>query len=393
MGYSFTEFTQQLTNGNSCIRDYGLLRYDDKVYFTTNAGGYCYLIECNKQGNCRSLQLFANDYDPTFGEDDYHGTPAIEWIEEGKKILAVGGGHSPYTPMKWAVVDVENWSITANGDFGDSKLTYPVLAKTSDGKISLFICNADSGTRYIYWYEFDPSNNTWSSGTQVTSAESKIIHHLGWNIGSGYYLIGIPHPGSYSPIVLIQFDTVNKKFYDHKGNELTIPFDHSGLPANVRSTAYIINNYIYIILYDDTNEILYVKKYDLDYNEVGSIELCSQANGVNTAYLFAGAKLLYYEDQGKLIVGYRSNSNKFTIAEIDTDNMSLTTLYESSSSDIPLSPHEGNHMEGVFVWYNLIDTSGERDWNNETSDDHITYIVFIDPGKIPTTIKITINPL
>ena len=383
MSYVFKEVTNQLTNGNSCIRDYGVLRYGDKVYFTTIAGGYCYLVEVDKQGNARSLQLFANDYDPAYGEDDYHGTPAIEWIEEGKKILAVGGGHGTYTPMKWAVVDIINWSIVASGDFGSTPLTYPVLVKTSDGKISLFVTDASSGTRYIYWYEFDPSTNTWSSGIQVTSAESKIIHHLGWNIDNGYYLIGIPHPGSYSPHVIIQFDPVNKKFYDHKGNELTLPFDHSSLPANARGFAYIINNYIYTILYDDTNKILYIKKYDLDYNEVGSIELCSQANGVNTAYMGSSARLLYWKDQDKLLVGYRSNSNKFTIAEIDMDNMSLTTLYESNSTDIPLYPHEDNHMEGVFVWYNLIDTSGERDWNNETSDDHITYIVFIDPEQPP----------
>ena len=379
MGYNFTEITNQLTNGNSTIRDHGLLRYGDKVYFTTVADGYCYLIECDKQGNCRSLQLFENDYDPVFGEDDYHGTPAIEWIEEGKKILAVGGGHGTYTPMKWAVINVETWSVEASGDFGSSDLTYPVLVKTSDGKISLFICNADSGTRYVYWYEFDPSTNTWSSGMQVTGSQSKCIDHVGWNVDNGYYLIGVPHSGTYGPYVIIQFDPVNKKFYDHQGNELTLPIDQDTLPANVVNTAFIINGYIYGEVYDSENEIVYIKKYDLDYNEVGSIELCSQANGVNTAYLQQTVRLLYYDN--RLLVAYRSNSNKFTIAEIDMDNMTLTTLYESSSSDIPLSPHEGNNMEGVFIWYNLISTDGSADWNIESSSDHKTYIVFIDPAE------------
>jgi len=375
--YVFKEVTNQLTNGNSTIRDHGVLRYGNKVYFTTNAGGYCYLVEVDKQGNARSLQLFANDYDPAFGEDDYHGTPAIEWIEEDKKILAVGGGHGTYTPMKWAVINVETWSIEASGDFGSTPLTYPVLVRTSDGKISAFMTDESSGTRYIVWYEFDPSNNSWTKIGQVTNAESKSIYYLGKNIDNGYHLLGIPAPGTYNPSVLIQFDPVNKKFYDHQGNELTPPFNHSSLPANIYNTAYIINGYIYGEYCDEDNGILYLKKWDNSFNELASVELANKNDGANASYLTGCERLLYIYDT--LFVAYRSNTNKFVIAEVDLDTLSLNSVYESSSSDIPLTIHAG--LSGAFAWYNLIDTSGQRSWSDEMTDDHITYIVFVDPAE------------
>ncbi len=386
-GLTFTETTNQLTNGNTitAMLD-AVIRYGNKVYFTTIAGGYCRLVEVDKQGNYRELQLFENAYDPTYGEDDDHGVPSIVWIEEGKKILAVGGSHTIYTPKKWAVVDVENWTITASGDFGSESLGNTVLVKTNDGKISLFVVwedPNDNNKRKVRWYEFDPSNNTWTLVGLVTSTESKTVWLAGYNIDNGNVLITIAMPGTYGPFALVQFDPVNKKFLDVNGNELTLPFDHSTLFEVDRYTAYIINGYVYAELYDSTNLAMYVKKYDLSHNELASKELCSQANGVNTAYLYTTSALLYFD--GKLWVIYRDNDNKTTIATVDLDTLDLTVMYKSSSNDIVFWPVPERYMNGTFVWHNTLDTSGQDNWATEASGDHITYIVFIDNETITTT--------
>ena len=368
---SFTEITHQLTNGNSLTTNFNVLRYQDRVYFSTVAGGYCYLVECYKNGTCRSLQLFVNDYDPAFGEDDYHGTPSIEWIEEGSKILAVGGGHGQYTPMKWAVIDVNSWSIVASGDFGDTPLTYPSLIKTADGNISLFVADESSGTRYVRWYEFDPTTNSWSDNGLITSEESKWVGLIGWNIDTGYAILGVPHPGTYTPLALIQFDPNTKKFYNMSGDELSLPIDNSELPAIAKGAVIIYNNTVYVIWRDDSDRP-HIRIYDLDGNLLKDILL---PHG-STVYPTASASLTYHKTM--MLIAYRNPDNRFELDIFDIETENLVQLYISDSTDMPEYIQFERHRNGALVWHNVIDTTGSRDWNVEASDDHVTHIVFID---------------
>ena len=395
MSYTVTEVTNQLSGGNSFVRDYGVLRNNDKIYFGTVAGGYCYLVEVNKQGSSRALQLYPNSYETDFGPDDYHGSPALEWIEKGRKILTVGGAHGGFKPMKWAVVDVENWQIVASGDFGDTDLTYPVLVKTSDGKISLFICYYDPslGYRVIWWYEFDPTTNTWSGPVKITVQETKIVYLAGWNIDRGWAILAFSLPGTYFEFAYVQFDPVNKKFYDLQGNELTPPFDHTTLPSLGARSMAILNNYVYTILYDTNTSVVYAKKLTLDLSEIKSVELASASQGLNTAYMHELALDLMVYGSSEILVAYRNNSNKLEIDVLDPDTLTPEKVFESPSSDIPQAPHFENHYEGALVWFNLIDTTGERNWNLEASDDHITYVDFIDRAKISTVLTLRVVPL
>lgn len=373
--------TSQVTGGDAHASLGNLVkRKGDKSYYTTIADGYCYIVEVDKVGNKRSLQLFANTYDPVYGNQDPHGVPCMEWIDD-RKMLVVGGGHGQYTPTKWSVVDVESWSIAASGDFGDTTYTYDILVKTTDGKITMFARKGPTPTPAILiMREFDPSTNTWGSETTVcqhSTQDIKWVNFAGVNLDNGRVLLAVPPEGQWLPKKILQFDRTTKTFYNQSGSSLTIPLAPSTLLGESGCVYVLIKgNCKYEASFDSVSgQILLIKKRCSDDAVVASKVLASTSQGLNDRHLNEQSGAAVFALGGKLLVAYRNNSNKFEIDEFNQDTLDTVKVAEYDVPPYgPLLVRPS--YEGVVATANMMSLT--TTWIQEEAGDHTTYITFLD---------------
>lgn len=244
-----SQYSTRVNNGDAVHHSHSLFMLNGKIYYGTNAGGYSYLVEYDPATSTkRELQLFQNDGDATFGQDDYHGVPVFELITTNT-LLVVGGGHGSVGPTKWAVVDLTSFTKTNAGQFGEP-ITYYALFKNNDGTVTLLTTLEDSSwsnRRRLVKYEFDPNTNSWTGPVFLTqqTIEVKEIARI---YGSDGISLSI---GTYFDIGFILYDRASKNIKKLDGTVLTIPFDQRLLEATTgqyRHTTRILEMLILVLV-------------------------------------------------------------------------------------------------------------------------------------------------
>ena len=306
-----------------------------KFYLATakKSDGKAYLVEIDKNGNVRELQLQMPTYpDSTYGNGDCHIIPAIIWLDDSKtKIVAVGGCHVSGT-FHVEIIDVVNWQskkVIDSGIYG----TYHILIRKSTGEIIIFFRKVGEGE--LYYVKYDPSDDSFSSAVQVTSYSGGGAKgfNLGYDYDTNRYILTITP--DWNTYYVIEFDAETEKFYDINGNELTLPVDPTTQyhPSRkilevIKYGGYVYGHFIGDIDGDDNDELAYCK-FDLSGNEVKYVVL---ADDIDTTNYWKGDYRAYQPDTQHIFI---QTPTVVKYAEID-ENLSVTDIVSTTPDTAPL---------------------------------------------------------
>jgi len=307
-----------------------------KFYLATakKSDGKVYIVEIDKNGNVRELQLQMPTYpDSTYGDGDCHIVPAIIWLDDSKtKIVAVGGDHVGGS-FHIEIIDVVNWQsekVIDSGIYG----SYHILIRKSTGEIIIFYRNNSNG--HLYYVKYNPSNDSVSSPVQVTTAssgESAKGISMGYDYDTNRYIIVVTP--DWTMYYYIWFDAETEKFYDIDGNELTLPVDPTTqyhpsrkVGAPVKYGNYIYAQFVGDIDNDDNNELAYCK-FDTSGNEVKYVVL---ADDIDTTNYWGGDYSVCQPDPQHIFI---ITPTVVKYAEID-ENLSVTDIISTTPDTAPL---------------------------------------------------------
>ncbi|RLB80044.1 MAG: hypothetical protein DRH17_12650 [Deltaproteobacteria bacterium] len=309
-----------------------VLRKDGKFYDTGVRDTKVWLFEAGYDGSFKELYLFDNAYDPAIGSNDPHGEASCEWIDENKtKMVCVGGAHGQYTPMKYAIVDVEQWSVTKSGDFGSINLTYPIPVKLPNGKIRYFFRRGPDVNEYVYT-DFDPSTETFSDFTSFTTGGSKSVPCiLGKDFDTGRYIFGFSAQ-SYTDLRIVLFDPSTEKWYDPDGTELSLPIDVSGSAGYILQQIgdgymYKKNNRYVACRPNSDQTALICEIRDISFNVVASYQITNVYADGHVAVTIVSVDPL-------IIVVFSSDRTKLLLIRVDIEGATHEIIDEVDLPDV-----------------------------------------------------------
>jgi len=371
----------------------------DAVFFGTVKGGYCYLVQLWRNGTKRELQLFANAYDPTYGQDDSHGSPEMIFINS-THMLVVGGAHSQYTPMKWNVVDVSAWTVTTGGDFGSEELAYHTLVKLTNGSIVSFFRRGPAPSRGAY-KRYDPQTNTWTDSYIFTSTTARSgIRRFGWDYDTGKRMIMGAAASDYVNFRIFLFDLENGTFLEPNGTEITLPMNLSeGIIVYKLLSAVKVNDYYYTTRVSDDDTQIIAEKRDLNFTVLYSTVILDITNFPGDFENNLDEHYFHTIVDDKLyVVGIDGSTNQTRFGRLydSGSSLSFALIVTQTIDDIPWNcygsdfkePGESGNLIALLTMNNV---SGAEDGPTARSMDHIAYAAFVDPVNVTASIPGTLT--
>jgi len=355
-----------------------------KFYLATakKSDGKAYLVEIDKNGNVRELQLQMPVYpDTTYGSGDCHIIPAIIWLDDSKtKIVAVGGDHVGGS-FHIEIINVETWESEKVIDSGIHG-TYHILIRKSTGEIIIFYRNNDNG--YLYYVKYNPSDDSISSAVQVTSNEAKGFS-FGYDYDNNKYVVIVTPDWSNRYFML--FDAESEKFYDLNGNELTLPVDSTtlvGTTKNIYNVVIVNNKLVFYINSDHDNdgvtEMLLVVT-DRSLTTLGKIEIADVTTDHKSNYrgfvLNDGLETIYF------------TKDKIVYGVIDPDTPQITNTIEITPEFTPFRGKEVYVDIANNSWNTTIAIAVKEDTNTYTDE----IVEASNPSKLYVVYATTPQPL